>query len=169
MFSGPGKPGPDPTFPTNVVSGSDREMDDLRVAAVTNPQSTPDQLETMLRRLLAGTAVPAVPRLEQLLQRLLVGTPARQPVPAVWLGALSWKLCSNFAFRESDTSTATLTGPIRQDWATVVCFSCGKTGHSATHCPALNESFPFMLPEWKAEKEWGSYVMISPRLTENGD
>ena len=38
-----GRPGPDPTFPTYVVSGSDREMDDLRVAAVTNPQSTPDQ------------------------------------------------------------------------------------------------------------------------------
>ena len=28
-----GKPGLDPTFPTYVVSGSDREMDDLRVAA----------------------------------------------------------------------------------------------------------------------------------------
>ena len=55
-----GKPGPDPTFPTYVVSGSDRAMDDLQVAAITNPQSMPDQLETMIWRLLAGTAVPAM-------------------------------------------------------------------------------------------------------------
>ena len=88
-----GKPGPDPTFTTYMVSGSDREMDYLRVAAVTNPQSTPDQLKTMLRRLLAGTAVPApVPRpepptTEQMLQHLLVGTPARQPVPAAPAGS----------------------------------------------------------------------------------
>ena len=53
---------------------------------------------------------------------------------------------------------------LRQDWTMVVCFSCGKAGHSATRCPALNESFPFMLPGWKAEKEGGSYAMISPRV-----
>ena len=51
------------TFPTYMVSGSDR--DDVRVAALTNPQSMPDQLETMLWRFLAGTTVPApVPRPE---------------------------------------------------------------------------------------------------------
>ena len=78
------------TFPTYMVSGSDR--DDVRVAALTNPQSMPDQLETMLWRFLAGTTVPApVPRpepptMEQMLQRLLVGTPAQQPVPAALAG-----------------------------------------------------------------------------------
>ena len=35
-------------------------MDDLRVAAVTNQQSMSDQLETLLRKLLAGMAVPLV-------------------------------------------------------------------------------------------------------------
>ena len=43
------KPGPDPTYPTYAVSGSDGGMDDLRVAAVTTPQSVPDQLETLFR------------------------------------------------------------------------------------------------------------------------
>ena len=51
---------------------------------------------------------------------------------------------------------------MRRDWATVVCFSCGKAGHSATWCPDLNETFLFMLPEWKEEKVGGGYVMISP-------
>ena len=143
-----GKPGLDPTFPTYVVSGSDREMDDLRVAAVTNSQSTLDHLETMLRRLLAGAAVPApVPRpepptMEQLLQCLLVATPARQPDLAA--------LAAPAGGSELETLLKTLLsgnltpvprlrpGPIRQDRATVVYFSCGKAGHSATRCPALN-------------------------------
>ena len=37
----------------------------------------------------------------------------------------------------------------------MVCFSCGKSGHAATHCPNLNESFPFMQPGWRAEKTPG--------------
>ena len=43
-------------------------------------------------------------------------------------------------------------GPIRRDWATVVYFSRGKAGHGAKRCPELNETFPFMLVGWKAEK-----------------
>ena len=35
------KPGPEPVFPTYVVSGPDRGVDDLRVAAVTTPQYMP--------------------------------------------------------------------------------------------------------------------------------
>ena len=39
------KPGADLVFPTYVVSGPDRGVDDLQVAAVTTPKSTPDQVE----------------------------------------------------------------------------------------------------------------------------
>ena len=53
--------------------------------------------------------------------------------------------------------------PIRRDWNGVVCFSCGKSGHAATRCPALDESFPFMLPGWRAEKTPRGFVMVSPR------
>ena len=31
-------------------------------------------------------------------------------------------------------------------------------------CPTLDESFPFMLPEWRAESTPGGYLMISPRM-----
>ena len=34
--------------------------------------------------------------------------------------------------------------------------------HTATRCPALDESFPFMLPGWRAESTPGGFVMISP-------
>ena len=53
-------------------------------------------------------------------------------------------------------------GPVHRDWATVVCFSCGKPGHGATRCPALNKAFPCMLPGWKADKVGCGYAMISP-------
>ena len=59
-------------------------------------------------------------QLETLLQRLLPGS----PVPA----------------------SRARPGPIRRDWATIVCFSCGKSGHGVGRRPELNEIFPYMLP-----------------------
>ena len=85
--------------------------------------------------------VPVAPSelagLEALLRSLLLGqlAPAQQPRP----------------------------GSFRCDWNAVVCFSCGKAGHSATRCPTLDDTFPFVLPGWKAEKTPGGYMMISPR------
>ena len=48
----------------------------------------------------------------------------------------------------------------------VVCFFCGKAGHSANCCPILDDSFPFMLPGWSAEKVTGGYAMVSARAAE---
>ena len=54
--------------------------------------------------------------------------------------------------------------PVRRDWSEVKCFSCGKSGHSATRCPTFDETFPFILPGWKSEKTSTGYVMVSPRM-----
>ena len=62
------KPGPDPIYPAYVVGDSDTGVEDIRVAAVTKPKSTPDQLENFFRQLLANAAVP---------------TPVPAPVPAM--------------------------------------------------------------------------------------
>ena len=88
------KPGPDPAFPTYVVSDPDRGVDYLQVAAVTTPQSTPDQVETFFRQLLTSAAAPTPtpapepPAVEKLLQRLVAETQVRQPVPAVATGSV---------------------------------------------------------------------------------
>ena len=65
--------------------------------------------------------------------------------------------------------------PIRRDLTGIVCFSYGKSGHGATRCPDLDESFLFLLPGWRAEMTPAGFIMISPRVaaerrqTENGD
>ena len=62
------------------------------------------------------------------------------------------------------SATAAATATVRRDWNDVVCFSCGKSGHAATRCPNLDESFPFMQPGWRAEKAPGGFIMIPPRV-----
>ena len=121
------------------------EVEDMladRMAAVTTPPMRPGELEALLRRLLPTVLVPTPPPspdthgngdfataptvgstdteagttasdwyygMETLLQHLLPGTPVpvSRPRPA----------------------------PVRRDWTTIVCFSCGKSGHGVGRCP----------------------------------
>ena len=176
------KPGPERALPIYVVDELGCGLDDRMVAAVTIPPAVPDQLETLLRRLLPNKEVPVSPpkpvptELESLLQRLLEGVQAPEAHSAT----------QNWDYRHGDfvtrpvsgmpaTASRARPGPIRRDLATVVCFSCGKVGHGMGRCPELNETFPFMLLGWMAEKVGSSYVMIWPQITayhrraENGD
>ena len=50
------KPGPEPIYPAYAVGESDNGVDEVRVVAVTKPKSPPDQVEDLLRRLLASMA-----------------------------------------------------------------------------------------------------------------
>ena len=82
------KPGPEPIYPAYVVGDSDNVVEEIRVAAVTKPKSTLDQVEDLLRRLLAGMAslvpvpapVPEVPMVEKLLQHLVAPVVTPEPV-----------------------------------------------------------------------------------------
>ena len=178
------KPSPDPIYPAYVIGDSDNISEMKRVAAVTRPKSGPNPLEDMLRRLLAAVATPAlvpapvpeVPAVEKLLQRLLVETQSRPPPvvsPHEPVGLE--KLFRSYISGKQPVRPPTRQRSIRRDWNGVVSFSCGKSGHAASRCPALDESFPFMLPGWLAESTPGGFVMISPwvvmecRRTENGD
>ena len=90
---------------------------------------------------------PEPPTLEQLLQCLLAGAQARKPAPAVATGSSDIEtLLQNVLPGNLAPAMRPRPGPMRRDWAMVVCFSCGKAGHSATRCPDLNETFLFMLP-----------------------
>ena len=73
------KPAPELIYPAYMIADSDKVMEEIRVAAVTKPKSTPDQVEDLFRWLLLGVATPApvpapvpeVPVVEKLLQRLV--------------------------------------------------------------------------------------------------
>ena len=167
------KPGLERIYPAYVVGDSDQVVEEIRVAVVTKPKSPPDQVEDLLRRLLAGVTppvpvpslVPEVPMMEKLLQHLVAETQIRQPAPVMkpepaGLETLLRSLLSG----QSASVQQPRHGSFRRDWNAIVCFSCGKAGHSANRCPVLDESFPFMLLGWRAEKTPGGYIMISPRV-----
>ena len=51
-------PGPEPVYPAYVVGESDDGANEVRVATVNQPKSPPDQVEDLLRRLIASMAPP---------------------------------------------------------------------------------------------------------------
>ena len=86
-------------------------------------------------------------------------SPFHHPRP----GLPTWRLCCRACFQGyRPRPRGRDRGPMRRDWAMVVCFSCGKEGHGVGWCPKLNETFPFMLPGWTAWKVGGSYVISRP-------
>ena len=167
------KPGPEPVYPAFVVGESDDGVDDVRVATVNQPKSPPDQVEELLRRLLTSMAppvpvpapVPEAPKVERLLQRLVAESQRRPPAPGIRdePGGLE-KLLQSFLSGQQISGQQSRQRPARRGWNDVVCFSCGKAGHGANRCPTLDETFPFMLPGWKAESTPGGYLMISPHM-----
>ena len=88
--------------------------------------------------------------LEQLIRSFLA---RRRPAPAI-------SACDKHAVNKLPRRQR----PARRDWSDVLCFSCGKSGHAATRCPNLNDSFPFMQPGWQTEKTPGGFIMIPPRV-----
>ena len=107
---------------------------------------------------------PELSPMDKLVQ-LLLETAKREPVPPtpVEPPGLETLLQTYFAEQQSPRQELRFRS-VRRNWSDVKCFSCGKTGHSATRCPALDVTFPFILPGWKAEKTSTGYLMISPKM-----
>ena len=154
------KPSPDPMYPAYAVGDADNNIETIRVAAVTGQRSSPNQLEDLLRRVLTIAEPPApkpkpeVPDVEKLLQQLVRETQSRPPVvvsPPVPT-ALEQMLRSFLEGHRQRQRPPPRQRSARRDWTDVVCFSCGKSGHAVTHCPNLDESFPFLQPGWRTEK-----------------
>ena len=82
---------------------------------------------------------PEPPAVDQLFQRLVAETQARQPAPALATRSAGLEtLLRNLLSGNLAPVRQPRPEPIRRDWNAVVCFSCGKAGHSATRCPTLD-------------------------------
>ena len=140
---------PKMTYPAYVVKPSEKEPATVRAitpgANTTMKAPEPSTLEKLVHLLKEKVAErkPALPATQQ---------PTR--LETKLQSFLNSKRMPNQEFRQR---------PVQRDWSEVKCFFCGKSGHSATRCPTLDITFPFLLPVWKAEKTSVGYMMISPR------
>ena len=102
---------------------------------------------------------------EKLLQCLVAENQRRPPATVIRNepGGLE-KLLRSLLSGQQTSEQQARQRPARRGWNDLVCFSCRKAGHGANRCHTLDESFPFMLPRWRAESTPGSYLMISPRM-----
>ena len=167
------KPMPEPDYLTYVVKQPDYETEPVCVVTVNKPNSPVDQSEELLKKLLA-VLTPTVPPparapdlspLDKLVQLLLSEAAMREPVPPTPAEPPGLETLLQTYFTEQQSPRqGTRFRQVRRNWSDVKCFSCGKTGHSATHCPTLDVTFPFILPGWKAEKTPTGYLMISPKM-----
>ena len=167
------KPMPEPAYPTYVVKQSEYDTEPMRVVTVNKPNSPVDQSEELLNKLLAvltpavspPAKAPELSPMDKLVQLFLLETAKSNPVPPAPAEPPGLETLLRTYFAEQQPPRQELRfRPVRRNWSDVKCFSCGKTGHSATRCPTLDVSFPFILPGWKAEKTSSGYLMISPKM-----
>ena len=131
------KPTTDPLYPTFTVGGAESNYDITKVDVVTEPKSDRNKLVDVIRRTLANTEIPnpepEIPDILEWLQQLL-----RESVP----NTLKQTLESLFDGRRPRQRQPPRLRQQRRDMTGVICFSCGRPGHTTTCCLYFNEKLP---------------------------
>ena len=157
------------TYPAYVVKPADKEPETARAMTVNKPDSSVEDTNALLVEMLSPGVnttmkTPEPSTLDKIVHLLRDRVAATKPVlpETQETTKLGLKLQS---FLNSDRMPKQefRQRPVQRDWSEVKCFSCGKSGQSATRCPTLDITFPFLLPGWRAEKTSVGYMMISPR------
>ena len=109
--------------------------------------------------------------MERLFQRLVAETKMRQPVPVVSSKSAALETLLRYLLSGQLTPVQQpRPGSFRRDWNAVVCFCCGKVGHSATRCPTLDYTFSFYAAGMEGGEDTGwLYDYFTPGGAENGD
>ena len=171
-FPGRSASRPEPPYPAYVVNTPEKEPDPVRAVTVNKPEGPVEDTNDLLRKLVEmltpkttlTTRVSELAGLDKLAQLLTEKAATRKPTLSMQTEPIKLETkLQDFLEGRQRADQEFRQRPVQRDWAEMKCFSCGKSGHSATHCPTLDITFPFILPGWKAEKTLSGYTMISPR------
>ena len=171
-FPGRSTSRPEPPYPAYVVATPEKEPDPVRAVTVNKPECPVEDTNELLRKLVEmltpkATPTPRVPELaglDKLAQLLTEKVAIRKPTLPMQTEPIKFETrLQDFIEGRQRADQEFRQRPVQRDWAEMKCFSCGKSGHSATRCPTLDITFPFILPGWKAEKSLSGYMMVSPR------
>ena len=161
------------TYPAYVVKPPEKEPETIRASTFGNkPERLVEDSNDLLRKLVdmlspganitMKTPEPSI--LDKLVHLLRENVVERKPaLPTTQEPTKFETRLQSFLDSKRMPSQEFGQRPAQRDWSEMKCFSCGKSGHCATHCPTLDITFPFILPGWKAEKTSVGYTMISPR------
>ena len=146
------------TYPAYVVKPSEKDPEPVRAVTVNKPERSVEDTNELLRKLVemltpgTNTTVkaPEPSVLDKFVQVLMEKVAAGKPaLPAPNEPTKLETKLRRFLEKRRMPSQEFRQRPVQRDWSEVKCFSCGKSGHSATRCPTLDITFPFILPGWK--------------------
>ena len=141
-----------------------------------------DLLESLMRHLLPTPVVsppkvsPVPSEHEQFIQRLMGKEPPLRPLLPDRTNLMDMEILLQNLLPIGPLVEEHRPLAVSCQVSTVVCFSCGESGHLASRCPALDDMFPFLPPGWLVD--WtddgfvirggghspGSVIMMDPRF-----
>ena len=144
------------------MGDADKDREVIKVAVVTGVRSDQNQLQDLLRRIVSAverpTPTPEMSDIKKLLLQLtrvpqdgpapVVDTPVPQTLEQILRFVLDGQ--RRRERQPQRQRQPPKQRPVRRDWSDVICFSCVKTGHTATRCPDYNE-FASIPATWMAE------------------
>ena len=160
------------TYPAYVVKPVDKEPETVRAGTVNKPERSGEDTNALLSKLVdmlspgvnTTMKAPKPSTLDKIVHLLRDKVAAMKPaLPETQEPNKLGSKLQTFQNSDKMPTQEFRQRPVQRDWSEVKCFSCGKSGHSATRCPTLDITFPFLLPGWRAEKTSIGYMMISPR------
>ena len=163
---------PKMTYPAYAVKPADKEPETVRAMTVNKPERSVEDTNALLSKLVdmlspgvnTTMKAPEPSTLDKLVHLLRDKVAETKPaLPATQEPTKLETKLQSFINSNRMPKQEFRQRPVQRDWSEVKCFSCGKSCHSATRCPTLDITFPFLLPGWRAEKTSVGYMMISPR------
>ena len=135
------------TYPAYVVKPSEKEPETVRAITVNKPERSVEDTNELLRKLVdmltpgANTTMkaPEPSTLDKLVHLLREKVAERKPaLPATREPTKFETKLQSFRDSKRMPNQEFRQRPVQRDWSEVKCFSCGKSGHSATRCPTLD-------------------------------